>query len=218
MSDPPALHSVRVARTARYATLGSPSTAASWWVVLHGYGQLASDFIQAFEPVVTPDRCVVAPEGLSRFYVDGMDEHEQVGASWMTHEARADEIHDYVTALDTVVQDLAEDRPPSLHVLGFSQGAATASRWALLGSTAVDRLTLWGGPLAHDLDLAAHAASLRAMPLTFVWGTNDPHMATGDHTAVRRRLQVHDIPATFRTFDGGHRLDEPLIRALTDDA
>jgi predicted esterase len=187
-------------------------------VVLHGYGQLASDFIQAFEPVVTADRGVVAPEGLSRFYVDDMDEHEQVGASWMTREARADEIRDYITALDTVVQDLTGDRPPSLHVLGFSQGAATASRWALLGSTAVDRLVLWGGPLAHDLDLAAHAASLRTMSLTFVWGTDDPHVTTEDRTATRRRLQAHDIPATFHTFDGGHRLDEPLIRALADDA
>lgn len=56
------------------------------------------------------------------------------------------------------------------------------------------------------------------MSLTFVWGTNDPHVTTEDRTAMRRWLQAYDIPATFRTFDGGHRLDEPLIRALADDA
>ena len=56
------------------------------------------------------------------------------------------------------------------------------------------------------------------MSLTFVWGTNDPYVTTEDRTAMRRRLQAYDTPATFRTFDGGHRLDEPLIRALADDA
>ena len=55
------------------------------------------------------------------------------------------------------------------------------------------------------------------MSLTFVCGTNDPHVTTEDRTAMRRRLQAYDISATFRTFDGGHRLDEPLIRALADD-
>jgi predicted esterase len=217
MSASPALHTLKVPRTARYATLGTPDTALSWWVVLHGYGQLAADFIQAFEPVVTPDRCVIAPEGLSRFYVDGMDRHEQVGASWMTREAREAEINDYVRALDATVRHLAgDDSPPSLCVLGFSQGAATVSRWALLGDTAVDRLVLWGGAPAHDLDRAHHADRLRALNLTLVAGTDDPHVTAERREAVRRRLQAHDIPVTVRTFDGGHRVDEATLRALAD--
>ena len=86
MPDSPTLHTLRVARTARVATLGRPTAAATWWVVLHGYGQLAADFIEPFGAVVTPERCVVAPEALSRFYVDGLESHEEVGASWMTRE------------------------------------------------------------------------------------------------------------------------------------
>ncbi len=217
MPDSPTLHTLRVARTARVATLGTPAAAASWWVVLHGYGQLAADFIEDFAPLVTPDRCVVAPEGLSRFYVDGMDEHKQVGASWMTREAREAEIEDYVRALDATVQNLSGDElPSSLCVLGFSQGAATASRWALLGDTAVDRLVLWGGGPAHDLDLARHADRLRTLDLTLVVGTDDPHVTAERRAAVRRRLQAHDIPVTGRTFDGGHRLDEATLRSLAE--
>jgi predicted esterase len=219
MSDPPRLHTLQVARTARVATLGTPETASSWWVVLHGYGQLAADFVESFSSVAGPDRCVVAPEGLSRFYVDGMDTHEQVGASWMTREARDAEIRDYVRALDATVRHLAGDGPPSsIHVLGFSQGTATASRWALLGETAVDRLTLWGGTPAHDLDLSEHAAALRALDLTLVVGTNDPYVSEERRAAVRRRLQAHDIPVTVRTFDGGHRIAPAPLRALVDSS
>ena len=217
MPHSPTLHTLRVARTARVATLGRPTAAATWWVVLHGYGQLAADFIQAFAPIVTPDRSVVAPEGLSRFYVDDMDTHEDAGASWMTREAREAEINDYVRALDATVRHFSNDEAPSrLCVLGFSQGAATASRWALLGDTAVDRLVLWGGGPAHDLDLDLHADRLRALDLTLVVGTDDPYVTDDRRNAVRRRLRAHDVPVTVRTFDGGHRMDEATLRGLVE--
>ena len=215
----PAVHSLRVARTARVATLGPPATAPTWWVALHGYGQQAADFAERCAVLAGPDRAVVAPEALSRFYVDGLETHEQVGASWMTREAREAEIADYVEYLDAVVRRLRPDEAsPSICVLGFSQGAATASRWALLGDTAVDRLVLWGGAPAHDLDLEAHAERLRAMDLTLVVGTEDPYVTDERRAAVRRRLARHDIPVTVRTFEGGHRLDDDVLRAVVGAA
>jgi len=219
MSETPSLHSVKTTRTGRVATLGAPASAAVWWVVLHGYGQLAADFIGHFEPVVAPNRCVVAPEGLSRFYVDGLERHEEVGASWMTRVDRAHEIDDYVAYLDAAVRHLRSgEETPSIRVLGFSQGAATASRWALLGDTAVDRLVLWGGAPAHDLDLEAHADALRAMGLTLVVGTDDPYVTDERRMALQRRLVQHNIPVTLHTFEGGHRLDENTLQAVIDDA
>lgn len=217
MSESPALHSVEVPRTARVATLGTPDTADIWWVVLHGYGQLAADFIEAFTPIVTPDRCVVAPEGLSRFYVDGLNEHKQVGASWMTTEAREDEIADFLRFLDTTTRTLSGEPPASIQLLGFSQGAAMASRWALLGDTTVDRLILWGGAPAHDLDLAVHADTLRASDLTLVAGTDDQHLTPKRRAAVRRRLRAHEVPWNLHTFEGGHRIDSSALQAIADD-
>lgn len=217
MSESPTLHSVEVPRTARIATLGAPNTADVWWVVLHGYGQLAADFIEEFKPIPTPNRCVVAPEGLSRFYVGYPDEHEQVGASWMTREARNDEIDDYVRFLDRTVRSLSSQSPPSIQLLGFSQGAATASRWALRGDTTIDRLILWGGAPAHDLDLSGHAAALRTLDLTLVAGTSDQYLTPKRRATVRRRLQVHDVPLNIYTFEGGHRIDSPTLHAIADD-
>jgi predicted esterase len=219
MTEIPSVHSLQVTRTARVATLGAPASADVWWVVLHGYGQLAADFAMQFEPVVAPNRCVVAPEALSRFYVDGLESHEEVGASWMTREDRAHEIDDYVAYLDDMVQHLRSDgADPSLRVLGFSQGAATASRWALLGDPAVDRLVLWGGAPAHDLNLSAHADTLRAMDLTIVVGTDDPYVTDERRAMVRRRLAQHDIPVTVHTFEGGHRLDDDTLQTVVFDA
>ena len=215
MAKTPAFHSLEVTRTARVATLGSPASADTWWVVLHGYGQLAADVIEHFEPVVASDCCVIAPEGLSRFYVDGLESHEEVGASWMTREDRAHEIDDYVTYLDDAVRHFRSgEADPTIRVLGFSQGAATASRWALLGETTVDRLVLWGGAPAHDLDLTTHATALREMNLTLVVGTGDPYVPETRRAAVRRRLEQNNIPVTVQTFDGGHRLDDDTLKAV----
>lgn len=211
----PSFHSLQVTRTARVATLGPPAAATVWWVVLHGYGQLAADVLTASSAIASPECCVVAPEGLSRFYVDGRTPNQKVGASWMTREERSHEIQDYVAYLDSVVRQLRSgEEPPTVRVLGFSQGAATASRWALLGDTPIDRLVLWGGAPAHDLDLSTHADGLRRMDLTLVVGSEDQYVTAERRETVRRRLDRHDIPLTVHTFEGGHRLDDDTLETI----
>ena len=80
--------------------------------------------------------------GTARYYLEGA--HGRVGASWMTKEAREDDIVDYVRYLDALSAELRlTERRPVL--LGFSQGVATASRWVAMGQTAFSRLILWSG-------------------------------------------------------------------------
>jgi predicted esterase len=172
--------------------------------------------------VAGPERLVVAPEALSRFYRDGMDAHREVGASWMTREDRDAEIRDYVEYLDALVDRLRQasgDVPAGteLTLLGFSQGAATASRWALRGTADVDRLVLWAGALAHDLDLERHAERLRGMNLTVVVGDEDPYVSADRRDALRERLAAHAVEASFVAFDGGHRLHRDTLRRLAAD-
>ena len=138
-------HRLTAPRTARYFTLGSDAAAlGEVWFVLHGYGQLAARFLTGFAPIDDGTRLVVAPEALSRFYVDHAN--RKVGASWMTREDRLAEIDDYVRYLDAVRAEVLRDGTPrqsSVHVLGFSQGAAAAARWTASGAGPVDRLVLW---------------------------------------------------------------------------
>ena len=127
-----------VNRTAHCALLGDLDQAPrEMWYVCHGYGQLAHRFLKRFETIEVPGRLIVAPEGLSRYYVRGSG--GRVGASWMTREDRDQEILDYLNYLDSLHQHLIEgwDKAPErLVLLGFSQGCATVTRWATRARTA----------------------------------------------------------------------------------
>lgn len=211
-------HRLTVPRTARYFTLGPTRGAREVWFVLHGYGQLAAYFLRHFRAIDDGSRLIVAPEALSRFYLAG---HERVGASWMTKEDREVEIQDYLAYLDALYEHIFEEadrEAASVHVMGFSQGGATASRWAVLGQSRFDRLLLWEGELAHDLDLAAHADALRRLQLTFIVGTEDEFITPDRLVAQERALIAHSIPYRLRPFDGGHRLDADMLKVLTGAA
>ena len=54
-------HPFSTPRSARYFTLGSPEQAGELWFVCHGYGQLASRFLERFRPIEAEGRCIVAP-------------------------------------------------------------------------------------------------------------------------------------------------------------
>jgi predicted esterase len=137
-------HRLETARTGRYHTLGDAARAREVWFLLHGYGQSAADLLASCAALATPKRLLVAPEGLSRFYLRGGT--GPVGASWMTREDREHEIADTLGWLDRVAAEFDDAAHPRVRcAMGFSQGAAAACRWAALGRTNLDRLVLWGG-------------------------------------------------------------------------
>ena len=206
-------HHIPVARTARYYTLGDPDGQLhELWYVCHGYAQLASRFLRRFIPLDDGSRLIVAPEALSRFYVERPGRthaHSPVGASWMTREDRLSEIDDYIRFLDAIHGQLSEslsDPRPRVTVLGFSQGVATACRWAVRGSVRPERLILWGGLIPPDLDLDAHADALRGMELVVVAGDSDPHLPPTAIADQRARLAGHGITAREVSYEGGHEL------------
>lgn len=216
-----------VYRTARYALLGDPSgPIQEVWMVCHGYGQLAPYFLRHFRAVEAPHRLIVAPEGLSRFYLENdAGAHYRVGASWMTREARRAEIDDYVRLLDTVYTDVltrAHAVRARLTALGFSQGGATVTRWLaqspMLGTPPAERLVLWGTALPHDLDVGEHRGWLRDVGLTLVTGERDEY-ATPERVAEQEaRLRDAGIRSETVRFDGGHHLDPDVLRELAGRA
>lgn len=212
-------HHLSVARTARYYTLGEAPTAfREVWFVCHGYGQLAGRFLRHFAALDDGTRLIVAPEGLSRFYVgSGSGASEQVGAAWMTREDRLAEIHDYVSYLDAVYAEVfgGVDRAAvRVHALGFSQGTATVSRWIAFGTARVDRVVLWGGEVPPDLDLAAARERLAGAGLTLVAGRQDEFLTPKIVARDEARLRELGIPCRVARFDGGHEIDELTLKSL----
>jgi predicted esterase len=193
------------------------------WIVCHGYGQLAKDFVAQFVAIADSTRLVVAPEGLSRFYAEslrgGSHAGSPVGASWMTREDRASEIADQVTYLDAVHDRMFADvdrDAASLTVLGFSQGVATACRWLDHTDRRADRLICWGGAIPDDVHLRP-ASGVRRSLLRLVVGTRD-EFATPDRMG-RQEAVLEAAGASYARIDfqGGHRLDDATLRQLADE-
>ena len=212
-------HHLTVQRQARYYTLGTAGAATrEVWFALHGYGQLARYFIRHLRPLDDGSRLVVAPEALSRFYLDGAGQRERrVGATWMTREDRLAEIADYVAYLDRLYAEILSDLDrarTSVHVLAFSQGTATACRWLTDGAATADRLILWGGAVPHDFAFERHRARLNELRLTLVAGTEDPYATPEKVREEEARLREEAVAFESITFDGGHRLDADVLRRL----
>lgn len=211
-------HHIPVARTARYYTLGDPlGEPRELWYVCHGYGQLAARFLRRFVPLDDGSRLIVAPEALSRFYIERPGRthaHSPVGASWMTREDRLSEIDDYIRFLDALhaqlLQPLSHARPRII-VLGFSQGVATACRWVTGGTVRADRLVLWGGLIPPDLELGAHAETFRGLELISVAGESDPHVPSSALADQRARLASHGLAARELSYAGGHEIQGELL-------
>ncbi|PYP17820.1 MAG: esterase [Gemmatimonadetes bacterium] len=208
-------HILTTSRTARYFTVGSLEEAAELWIVCHGYGQLASRFLERFGPIADDQRCVVAPEGLSRFYLTENPAERRVGASWMTKEDRLHEIDDYVRYLDALYDHVATGKDKVI-ALGFSQGSATVCRWTMLGAARIDRLIVWGGEVPPDPDLGERRAAerLRHARLTLVFGHRDEFFTPKIVAATEARLRDHEIPYELVSFEGGHEIHPATLWKL----
>jgi predicted esterase len=204
-------------RTARYAVLGTePAEAQRVWFVLHGYGQLAPRFLRHFAGAVPSDTCIIAPEGLSRFYVemprtDGAH-LQRVGATWMTREAREDDIADTMRWLDLLSTEImaAVGNVP-VGVLAFSQGVATATRWLAHSGLQPDAFVAWAGGVAHDVDEQRMRDVLHNTAVTLVAGTEDGFVPPETRAAMLATLQQWQPGAQTVAFAGGHHLDRAVL-------
>lgn len=211
-------HHIVVPRTARYYTLGDVGAASELWCLIHGYSQLARRFLNSFRALESAERLLVAPEAHNRYYSEHKPGYHhpdaKIGATWMTREHRESEIHDYVQYLDRLVVHLTGTfaQPPRRIALGFSQGVATAARWAASGRARLDHLVLWGGWLPPELTATPdlfHGASL-----TFVYGTGDDYTPEHRVNEASAALEAAGLRHRVIWFDGGHEIRDDTLREL----
>ena len=220
MAEIGAEHKLTVPRTARYWTLEPTGEQLGTLFALHGYGQLARFFIRKFQAAADSGWRVIAPEGGHRFYLQGTE--GRVGASWMTKEDRLADIDDHVRYLDLLrAETRAENGTPEV-LLGFSQGVATALRWAALGTVGP---AAWQGLVAHSgvipPDLPGGDGLLKdAPPLHVIVGREDPYItdvALGFRKAEEewKRSGGALEKIHLHTFQGGHSVHpESVLHVL----
>lgn len=218
-------HALVVPRTARYYTLGpTHGFPRELWFACHGYGQLAGRFLRQFAPLDDGTRLIVAPEGLSRFYLDPIplrrnDPSPRIGATWMTREDRDAEIADYVEYLERLSAEIRHPlrgAAPRLVVLGFSQGTATVCRWLAASEVRVDHLVLWGGTIPPELDLAHWASRLHGAAITLVAGEQDELTTPAAVTSEAERLSAAGVAFTLQRYPGGHAIDSAALLRLAE--
>ena len=213
-------HSFIARRTARYVTLGQfNAETRRVWFVLHGYGQLAEYFIRRFDVLDDGHTFVVAPEALSRFYLDGVGNHSgKIGATWMTREDRLNEIDDYLYYLNTLYHTLISEADESrlqIGLLGFSQGTATVCRWIAGGKFSVDKLILWAGLFPPDLQEFPNWERLKTIESILVYGDQDPYVKGEEVANYVAQLKQTGLSPRIVRFEGKHEVVREVIRQVT---
>lgn len=211
-------HRISFEFNARYETLGEASDKVEHlWFVCHGHGQLAKYFIKKFECLNDEKHLIVAPEGLFRYYLQGFT--GRVGATWMTKEDRASDIENYLTYLSQVFNSVRNELPKHVKVtlLGFSQGAATISRFATQTDVVFDRLILWAGIFPPDLPPLESKRKLKDKKCYLVYGTKDPYL-TEDRIEEQENIaaQIQVTPESI-AFGGQHELYEKVIQQIDNE-
>lgn len=202
-------HKLSINKSARYFTLGNVNSKRIL-LVLHGYGQLAQYFIQKFK-AFEDDYYIVAPEGLHRFYVNGSS--GRVGASWMTKEAREEDIEDYLNFLDTILNKvLDKSEYHEISVLGFSQGVATMFRWLANGKINPNHCIIASGIIPPDLKISLDHPIFKATRWTYITGDNDPFKNEDEVKSFINLFQTHQIPLNEIVFEGGHTIDKNAVK------
>lgn len=200
-------------KTARYFQMGE-FTEQTEQVILacHGYAQLAEFFLKWFEGIDISKTVVIAPEGLHRFYWKGFN--GRVVASWMTKEDRENDIKDYCLFLDNVLDNLPITQSMEIIALGFSQGAATISRWAESTNKNIDQLVLWAGVFPDDVDVKKINFKVHT-PIHVLFGDEDEFYNPDQLEELKNYLIEKKLNFEFTAFHGKHKIYvEPLNNLL----
>lgn len=201
---------ISISLKTKYSTYGKLSDKTEKiWLVCHGYGQLARFFIKNFEVLNPITNYVIAPQGLSKFYLKGFS--GRVGATWMTKEDRLTDIENQWTLLDTVFEKELQNidlKQKEIYAFGFSQGVATICRWLTVTKNKTDKLIVWSGEIPSDF---YQMDKDKMPPISFVYGKQDPFIPFMQIEKQKQHFEEQNIPFEMLPFEGKHELNSEVL-------
>jgi len=199
-------------KTAKVCVLEPNGEVVNSIVCLHGYGYLNDYFIRKFESIKKNGYRIVAPEGLSRFYLSGTQ--GRVGASWMTKDLRTHDIDDNIAYLSQVFSQpelTLEDEPI---VLGFSQGVPTLMRFLWATKQTSKAVLVYASDIPKDVLTKEGVAFFNQFPIYLIVGTEDQFIS-------EERLEQHvkflnEVGLNYQLvrFEGKHNIHPETINKI----
>lgn len=186
-------------------------------IALHGYGQLAEFFLRKLNPLSREERLIVVPEATNYYYLQGFS--GRVGANWMTKHERESAICNNINYLNAILNSLLVNykNQPKIKVIGFSQGAATATRWVSQLQIPVDTLILWGGGFAHDLELGTTSHRLKKTKCIIAIGDRDEFITGESMSKQNELIKAMNLNVETIRYPGGHDLDLEVLVHLFEN-
>lgn len=180
------------------------------WLVFHGYGQLAKYFIRKFEILNHEKNFIIAPQGLSKMYLEGHG--GRVGASWMTREDRATEIENQHRYIQSILNEIGVHEGKDLIYFGFSQGVATLGRFAAKARRPFKKMILWAGIFPKGITDGAFNFTTGREEIAYYVCREDPFLQEGmieQQNEIMNRM-FGKIPKLY-WYQGGHKVVPELL-------
>ncbi|MFT7032753.1 MAG: putative esterase [Cyclobacteriaceae bacterium] len=207
-------HHLDISYKASYTTLNELTTSTKHiWIVCHGYGQLAEHFVKRFDVFDPKEHFIVAPQGLSKFYIERF---RKVGASWMTKEDREADLENQRSYFHQVFNHLFSDinlEDYKVHLLGFSQGGSTICRLAVYQRVVFDTLILWAGAFPSELIKENFDFIKSSALLKVVIGNQDEYYDPRKfQKEIDKAEQATGLTHELIRFEGKHVIDRGVLR------
>lgn len=208
-------HFLTVPKTARYASYGILSEKTKYfWFALHGSKMLCEQMIYKFSEFDPETHFVIAPEGLSRYYMKGFG--GDVVSSWMTKRDRLHEIEDFSNYLSTLYNKYFDQLHPNAKksILAFSQGGTTAYRWLHAEKIEADVLIAYSCWIPEDIDLGQSQTKLNALKSIYTYGIQDEYLTPDRIEAVNSVIGQNKLTIEIEAYEGDHRINRTQLHYL----
>lgn len=185
------------------------------WLVCHGYGQLARFFIRRFDVLDEKENYIIAPEGLSKFYLG--NDYKKVGASWLTKENRELHLENQLVYLEEIYKnEISKIDLPNVKLvfLGFSQGVATVCRWAAKMKIPFSKLILWAGSFPADLTKDDLAFINNNPEIFLVIGKQDQFLSYVKIDEQEKHIIDLGLSPNVIMFEGEHEVKREVLAEL----
>jgi len=187
------------------------------WIVFHGYGQLSKYFIRRFDVLEGDKNYIIAPQGLSKFYVD--EDFKNVGASWLTKEDKESDLlnqQKYLIKLMDELKSKIDFSKIKINLFGFSQGVSAFTRLLINYNMKIDNIIIWAGWVPDEF-FNINKDVLKDTNLFFVIGNKDKYynnpIIKGYIEKFKKTLNKE---IDYFVFDGGHIVDRKVLKKINE--